>query len=33
MAFLEVERVYKRFGAVNVLSGISLDVELHQVVS
>ena len=32
MAFLEVERVYKRFGAVNVLSGISLDVELHQVV-
>ena len=32
MAFLEVERVYKRFGIVNVLSGLSLDVELHQVV-
>ena len=32
MAFLEVERVYKRFGTVNVLSGLSLDVELHQVV-
>ena len=32
MAFLEIQRVYKKFGSVYVLSGISLDVELHQVV-
>ena len=32
MAFLEVQRVYKKFGSVYVLSGITLDVELHQVV-
>ncbi|CAB4875301.1 unannotated protein [freshwater metagenome] len=32
MAFLEIERVYKKFGDVYVLSGINLDVELHQVV-
>jgi polar amino acid transport system ATP-binding protein len=32
MAFLEVQHVYKKFGSVYVLSGITLDVELHQVV-
>jgi polar amino acid transport system ATP-binding protein len=32
MAFLEIRDVHKRFGAVHVLRGISLDVELHQVV-
>jgi polar amino acid transport system ATP-binding protein len=32
MAFLEVQKVYKKFGSVYVLSGITLDVDLHQVV-
>ena len=32
MAFLEIQRVYKKFGSIYVLSGINLDVELHQVV-
>ncbi len=32
MAFLEIQRVYKKFGSLYVLSGINLDVELHQVV-
>lgn len=32
MAFLEIQRVYKKFGSTYVLSGINLDVELHQVV-
>jgi polar amino acid transport system ATP-binding protein len=32
MAFLEVRDVHKRFGAVHVLRGLSLDVDLHQVV-
>jgi len=33
MAFLEIRDVHKHFGAVEVLKGISLEVELHQVVS
>ena len=32
MAFLEVRDVHKRFGDVHVLRGLTLDVELHQVV-
>jgi polar amino acid transport system ATP-binding protein len=32
MSFLEIRDVHKRFGDVHVLRGISLDVELHQVV-
>jgi polar amino acid transport system ATP-binding protein len=33
MAFLEIRDVHKHFGAVEVLKGINLEVELHQVVS
>ncbi len=33
MAFLEMDRVHKRFGSAHVLNGLSLDVELHEVVS
>src|SRR4051794_3188897 len=33
MAFLEIDDVYKRYGENEVLKGISLDVELHQVVA
>jgi polar amino acid transport system ATP-binding protein len=33
MAFLEIRDVHKHFGSVEVLKGISLEVELHQVVS
>ncbi|MCX6541868.1 MAG: amino acid ABC transporter ATP-binding protein [Actinobacteria bacterium] len=32
MAFLEINQVFKRFGQVEVLRGIDLDVDLHQVV-
>ena len=32
MAFLEIQRVYKKFTSTYVLSGINLDVDLHQVV-
>ena len=32
MAFLEINQVFKRFGQVEVLRGIDLDVGLHQVV-
>jgi polar amino acid transport system ATP-binding protein len=32
MAFLEVRDVHKRFGDVHVLRGLTLDVDLHQVV-
>jgi polar amino acid transport system ATP-binding protein len=33
MAFLEIDDVHKRYGANEVLKGISLDVDLHQVVA
>jgi len=33
MAFLEIRDVHKHFGTVEVLKGINLEVELHQVVS
>jgi polar amino acid transport system ATP-binding protein len=33
MAFLEIRDVHKHFGSVEVLKGINLEVELHQVVS
>jgi len=33
MAFLEIDYVYKRFGHTDVLAGLKLNVELHQVVS
>jgi polar amino acid transport system ATP-binding protein len=33
MAFLEIEDVHKRFGHLEVLKGVSLDVDLHQVCS
>jgi len=32
MAFLEINQVFKRFGQVEVLRGIDLDVDVHQVV-
>ncbi|MDH6233468.1 polar amino acid transport system ATP-binding protein [Mesorhizobium soli] len=32
MALVEIDKAYKRYGAVEVLSGISLDIEEHQVV-
>ena len=32
MSFLQIEDVHKSFGAAHILRGISLDVELHQVV-
>src|SRR6202162_607135 len=32
MAFIEIRNIYKRFGAHEVLAGLSLDVEEHQVV-
>lgn len=32
MALIEIDRAYKRYGALEVLSGISLDIEEHQVV-
>ena len=32
MSFLEIRDVHKRFGDVHVLRGLTLDVELHQVV-
>lgn len=32
MALVEIDRAYKRYGAVEVLNGISLDIEEHQVV-
>jgi polar amino acid transport system ATP-binding protein len=32
MAFLEISQVFKRFGQVEVLRGIDLDVDVHQVV-
>ena len=33
MAFLEIDDVHKRFGNLEVLKGVSLDVDLHQVCS
>jgi polar amino acid transport system ATP-binding protein len=33
VAFLEIDDVHKRFGHLEVLTGISLDVDLHQVCS
>jgi polar amino acid transport system ATP-binding protein len=32
MAFLEIADVHKSFGAAHILRGITLDVDLHQVV-
>ncbi|MFC7067774.1 amino acid ABC transporter ATP-binding protein [Brucella rhizosphaerae] len=32
MALIEIDKAYKRYGALEVLSGISLDIEEHQVV-
>jgi polar amino acid transport system ATP-binding protein len=32
MALVEIDKAYKRYGAVEVLKGISLDIEEHQVV-
>ncbi|MBC2885340.1 amino acid ABC transporter ATP-binding protein [Ochrobactrum sp. CM-21-5] len=32
MALVEIDKAYKRYGALEVLSGISLDIEEHQVV-
>ncbi|MGH6761146.1 MAG: amino acid ABC transporter ATP-binding protein [Phyllobacterium sp.] len=32
MALVEIDKAYKRYGAVEVLSGISLEIEEHQVV-
>ena len=32
MALVEIDKAYKRYGALEVLSGISLNIEEHQVV-
>ncbi len=32
MALIEIDKAYKRYGTLEVLSGISLDIEEHQVV-